>query len=66
MTLDWKKVYSSTQLSVASIVAGLLREQDIQANVLNKIDSSYVFLGEVEVYVPANDYEKALTIVHAF
>ncbi|MCX6331979.1 MAG: DUF2007 domain-containing protein [Bacteroidetes bacterium] len=66
MTLDWKKVYSSSQLSVASIVAGLLREQDIQANVLNKIDSSYVFLGEVEVYVPANDYEKAITIVNSF
>jgi len=64
--LDWKKVYSSTQLSVASIVAGLLIEQDIQANVLNKIDSSYVFLGEVEVYVPASDYEKALTIVNSF
>ena len=64
--LDWKKVYSSSQLSVASIVAGLLREQEIQANVLNKIDSSYVFLGEVEIYVPANDYEKALTIVSAF
>jgi len=64
--LDWKKVYSSSQLSVASIIVGLLREQDIQANVLNKIDSSYVFLGEVEVYVPANDYEKALTIVDAF
>jgi hypothetical protein len=66
MMLDWKKVYSSTQLSVASIVAGLLIEQDIQANVLNKIDSSYVFLGEVEVYVPASDYEKALTIVNSF
>ena len=66
MMLDWKKVYSSTQLSVASIVAGLLIEQDIQANDLNKIDSSYVFLGEVEVYVPASDYEKALTIVNSF
>lgn len=42
---NWKKVFSSSQLAVASMVSGILMEQQIQTNVLNKIDSSYVFLG---------------------
>ncbi|MEY3119110.1 MAG: hypothetical protein RIT30_1043 [Bacteroidota bacterium] len=63
---NWKKVFSSSQLAVASMVSGILMEKQIQTNVLNKIDSSYVFLGEVEVYVSAADYENALLIVKDF
>ena len=63
---NWKKVFSSSQLAVASMVSGILMEQKIQTNVLNKIDSSFVFLGEVEVYVSAADYENALLIVKDF
>jgi hypothetical protein len=63
---NWKKVFSSSQLAVASMVSGILMEKQIQTNVLNKIDSSYVFLGEVEVYVSAADYENALLIVKEF
>ena len=63
---QWKKVFSSSQLALASMVAGILNEQNIQANVLNKIDSSYVFIGEVEVYVAEDDYENAVRIVKDF
>ena len=63
---NWKKVFSSSQLAVASMVSGILMEKQIQTNVLNKIDSSYVFLGEVEVHVSAADYENALLIVKDF
>ena len=66
MMSNWKKVFSSSQLAVASMVSGILMEQKIQTNVLNKIDSSYVFLGEVEVYVSVADYENALLIVKDF
>ena len=63
---NWKKVFSSSQLAVASMISGILMEKQIQTNVLNKIDSSYVFIGEVEVYVAAADYENALLIVKDF
>lgn len=56
---DWKKVFSSTQLAASSMVMGILNENEIPAKTLNKQDSSYVFLGEVEVYVPLDMYEKA-------
>ena len=45
---DWKKVFSSSQLAASSMVMGILNENEIPAKTLNKQDSSYVFLGEVE------------------
>ena len=62
--LDWKKVFSSQQLALASMVVGILNENDIPAKSMNKKDSSYVFLGEVEVYVPANLYESSLQLIN--
>ena len=60
---DWKKVFSSSQLAASSMVMGTLNENEIPAKTLNKQDSSYVFLGEVEVYVPLDLYEKAQTLI---
>jgi len=64
MTQDWKKVFSSSALAQSSIVMGLLNENDIPAKTLNKQDSSYVFLGEVEVYVPIAYFEKAEALIN--
>ena len=46
---DWKKVFSSQELAVASMVMGILNENEIPARSMNKKDSSYVFLGEIEI-----------------
>ena len=64
MIQDWKKVFSSSALAQSSIVMGLLNENDIPAKTLNKQDSSYVFLGEVEVYVPIAYFEKAEALIN--
>ena len=61
---DWNKVFSSQQLALASMVMGILNENDIPAKSMNKKDSSYVFLGEVEVYVPANLYESSIQLIN--
>ena len=60
---NWKKIFSSTQLAASSMVMGILNENEIPAKTLNKQDSSYVFLGEVEVYVPLDMYEKAQALI---
>lgn len=60
---DWKKVYSSTQLATAAMVTGILNENGIAANTLNKQDSAFVFLGKVEVYVPQSDYDRAMELI---
>ncbi len=50
---DWIMIYSNSNLSIAAMMAGLLNEKDVPAKLLNRKDSAYVFLGEAEVYVPA-------------
>ncbi len=50
---DWKKKYSNTSLAYVSMVEGILNEQGIPAKMLNRQDSSYVFLGEMELFVPS-------------
>ncbi len=61
---DWKKVFSSQQLAIASMVMGILNENEIPAQSMNKKDSSYVFLGEVEIYVPADKYLASMDLIN--
>jgi hypothetical protein len=58
---DWKKVFSHSQLAYATMIAGLFEEQGIPVKLLNKQDTSYIFLGEVELYTPAEFEQKALS-----
>ena len=60
---DWKMIYSSSQLATASIVTSLLNENGIPAKALDKQDSSFVFMGKIEVFVPTAMYEKAVEIL---
>ena len=52
---DWKKIYSNNNLATAMMVTDLLIQNEVPAKLLDRKDSSYVFLGEIEVYVP-NDF----------
>jgi Putative prokaryotic signal transducing protein len=49
---DWIKIYSSSQLALASMIVDVLNQQEVPAKLLDRKDSAYVFLGEAEVYVP--------------
>ncbi len=61
--MNWKKVYRTDNLSRASIIAGLLMENNIPSNVLDKKDSSYVFLGHVDVMVPEDLMQAAEALI---
>lgn len=62
---DWIKIFSSGQLATASMIAGVLNENGIPAKMLDRKDSSYVFLGEVEIYIPAEFVSVATEIVNS-
>jgi hypothetical protein len=49
---DWIKIYSSSQLALASMIVDVLNQNEVPARLLDRKDSAYVFLGEAEVYVP--------------
>lgn len=61
---QWKKIFSTRNYAVASIIQGLLEENEIPVQVLNKQDSSYVNFGDIELYVPDLLNETAKQIIN--
>ena len=51
---NWFKIFTTTEAYRAEIIRGVLEENAIPVVLVNKQDSSYVFLGEVEIYVPVH------------
>jgi Putative prokaryotic signal transducing protein len=50
----WFKLYSTRNSAEASIIKGMLEENNIKVIILNKLDSSYINFGDIELYVPAH------------
>ncbi len=51
---QWFKIYSTPNLPQASIIKGMLEENNVPVMMVNKQDSSYLNFGDIEVYVPAH------------
>jgi len=49
----WFLLYATHNLPEASIIKGMLEENQVPAIIINKQDSNYHNFGEIEVYVPA-------------
>jgi Putative prokaryotic signal transducing protein len=60
---NWYRVYSTDKNYEAAIVKGKLEENDIPVLILNKQDSSYIFLGEIELHVPMQFKDEAIKIL---
>lgn len=60
---DWQCVFTTTQTYQAYIIRDLLKDHDIEAVVVDKQDSFYVTVGEIEVYVEAENVIKAKHLV---
>jgi hypothetical protein len=52
MIHPWQKIYATRNPAEASIVQGMLEENQIPVQVMNKQDSSYLNFGDIELYVP--------------
>lgn len=59
---NWVKVFSSNQEYLVEITKGVLEEEDIDAVIINKKDSSYLF-GEAELYVKKENALVALNLI---
>ena len=49
---QWHLLYTTSSFPEASIIKGMLEENQIEVMLLNKQDSSYLNFGEIELYVP--------------
>ena len=63
MEKDWVKIKTYTNAIQSEIVKQMLLENEVNAVVLNKQDSSYLF-GKIELYVSVNDVEKANALIY--
>jgi hypothetical protein len=59
----WVRAYATTDPGKAAIYKGRLEENDIPAVILQKQDSSFVFLGKVEIHVPAERLDEAKALL---
>ncbi len=57
--LPWKKIYATRNPAEASIVQGMLEENNVPVQVMNKQDSSYLNFGDIELFVPEHLMETA-------
>ncbi len=52
MMQQWHLLYKTRSYAEANIIQGMLEENEIPVQLLNKQDSSYINFGDIEVYVP--------------
>lgn len=62
MNSSWLKIYTSQQFIKSEIVRQVLIENEIEAILMNKQDSSYM-IGEVEVYIHQSNFNKAIELI---
>ena len=63
MTNDWTKIYSGGNLIEVEILKGMLLDNEIDAVIINKRDSSYTTFGEVELYVTKDEAVRAINLI---
>ena len=61
---NWTLLFSTTQFAEANIEKGVLEENNIPVQLLNKQDSSYLVFGEIELYVPMHLKEIAQQLLN--
>jgi Putative prokaryotic signal transducing protein len=59
---QWHLLYKTRNATEASIIQGMLAENFIPVQIMNKQDSSYLNFGDIEIHVPINlkDVAKSL------
>ena len=55
MEKGWQKVYSSDKPHLIEIVKAILEDNQIEAAVIDKRDSTHIMMNELELYVKDND-----------
>lgn len=63
LTTDWSKVYATPDRVQAEILHGMLESNGIACTLVNRQDSTYIFLGEVELHVPADRVQDASELI---
>jgi len=63
---NWTIVYSTTADYVAEMLNQFLFDNDIESVIVNKKDSAYICIGEIELYVQLDNAMKAKHLIKKF
>ena len=64
MEKHWEKVYSSVHLHKVEMIKGMLATKEIESIIINRQDSFYKSVGEIELYVKCDNVLEALQIIN--
>lgn len=64
MEANWVSIYSSSYLHTAELFKALLAEDNIESIIINKQDSFYKTIGEVDLYVERDNVILAKRIIN--
>ncbi|MEP6514219.1 MAG: DUF2007 domain-containing protein [Parafilimonas sp.] len=59
----WVKLYTTRNYTEANIIKGMLEENNVAVIIMNKLDSSYLSFGDIELYVPSHLKEVAKNLI---
>ncbi|MFM6975840.1 MAG: putative signal transducing protein [Sphingobacteriaceae bacterium] len=62
MAANWIKVYTTSDFFKAELVKQVLIENEMEAILMNKKDSSYQF-GEIQILVPELQFAQAIELI---
>ena len=60
---SWQKIFATRNPAEASIIQGMLEENNVPVQIMNKQDSSYLNFGDIELFVPVHLAETAKQLV---
>ena len=66
MENGWTLAYSTQQMFEAELLKRVLGDHDIEAVILDKMDSSYRAFGDIEIYVRQDQLLKAKMLAKEF
>ncbi len=61
----WQMIFKSSSFADASIYEGMLEDNNIEVVSMNKMDSSYLTFGYIELYVHPDNAAQAKTLLDA-
>ena len=64
MENNWVKIYTSPNFYRAEIIKQMLNENDVDAVLINKQDSSYNAFGNVEVWIHQENFSNAIELIN--
>ena len=64
MEKDWEKIFSSPLQLKVEMMKSLLAQSEIESIIINRQDSFYKSLGEIELYVKRENILKAIQIIN--